>query len=192
MKEAIQLKISLENISPEIWREILVPKNYTFYQLHYAIQIAMGWTNSHLNEFIVKGYKIGILYDGMEEYDDELLDSKEIKIMSIIFEPGESFIYHYDFGDGWKHIVTIEKFVMLEDAEQLPFCIAGELKCPPEDCGGIPGFYNFLSIVSDKSHPEYKETKYWVGGKYNRNEFNQDKVNKKLRNIKRYIRLTED
>ncbi|MDB5152199.1 MAG: plasmid pRiA4b family protein [Mucilaginibacter sp.] len=193
MKEAIQIKISLDNTSPVIWREILVPKNYNFYKLHHCIQVAMGWTTSHLFEFIAEGYKIGILYESMDDYDESnFIDSRNIKLMDLIQEPGETFKYEYDFGDGWEHTVSIEQFVTMENEQQLPICIGGELKCPPEDCGGYHGYYNFLSIMSNKHHPEYKETKMWFGGKYDSNEFNQDKVNKKMKNINRHIRSIDD
>ncbi|MDP1763897.1 MAG: plasmid pRiA4b ORF-3 family protein [Sediminibacterium sp.] len=113
MKNCYHIKISLDKTNPLIWREILVPDNYTFYQLHHTLQITMGWTNSHLFEFNIEGFQVGYVFD--------------------------------------------------DRMEDISFCIAGELKCPPEDCGGIHGFYRLLSIMADKKHIDYKEMKRWVG-----------------------------
>lgn len=188
MIDAIQIKISLDETSPMIWREVIVPKDITFYTLHQAIQITMGWTNSHLFEFNIEGYRIGEIYEQLEDLDDDkIINGKETKLIDLVNEPGEILKYCYDFGDYWMHTVSIEKYVSLANTEQLPHCIGGELKCPPEDCGSIRGFYDFLSIMSDKKHMEYKETKEWFGSKFNPTEFDLVKVNKKLKNIDRYI-----
>ena len=193
MVDAIQIKISLDKTSPMIWREVLVPKDISFYKFHHVIQIAMGWTNSHLFEFVIEGYRVGEVFEKMEELDDDkVIDGKETKLIDLINEPGEIFKYWYDFGDSWMHTVTIEKYISLDNSHQLPFCLGGELKCPPEDCGGIGGFYDFLSIISDKTHPEYKEMREWFGSKFNPTEFDLIKVNKKLKNIDRYIKSLEE
>lgn len=188
MVDAIQIKISLDDSNPLIWREVLVPKDISFYKLHQVIQITMGWTNSHLFEFNIEGYRIGEIYEQLEDLDDDkIINGKETKLIDLVNEPGEFFKYWYDFGDSWMHTVRIEKYVSLAKPHQLPYCIGGALKCPPEDCGGIGGFYNFLAILSDKKHMEYKETKEWFGSKFNPTEFDLVKVNKKLKNIDRYI-----
>jgi Plasmid pRiA4b ORF-3-like protein len=188
MIEAIQIKISLDSTSPVIWREMLIPKNISFYKFHHMIQIAMGWTNSHLFEFNIEGYRVGEIFGNMEELDDDkVIDGKIAKLIDLVNEPGEIFKYWYDFGDSWMHTITIVKYISLENTHQLPFCIGGELKCPPEDCGGISGFYDFLSIMSNAKHKEYKEMKQWFGGKFNPVELDLIKINKKLKNIDRYI-----
>ena len=190
MMEAIQIRINLDDTNPLIWRHILVSKNISFYKLHHTIQIAMGWTNSHLFEFKMGDYcvrEIFIDFDGMEEAD--IIDAKQTKLTNLI---NKELNYTYDFGDSWDHTIIFEKIVVLEDGHQLPFCIAGALKCPPEDCGGIPGFYNFLNILSDKNHEEYKETKIWAGGKFNVNEFDLLKINKQFKNIEKYIKSVDE
>lgn len=193
MIEAIHIKISLDKTNPTIWREILVPKDISFYKLHHVIQLAMGWTNSHLFEFIIEGYRVGEIYEKMEGLDvNTIIDSKETKLIDLVNETGEEFKYWYDFGDSWMHTVVIERFGTVSNKQQLPFCAGGELKCPPEDCGGIGGFYDFLSIISDKKHKGYKETIRWAGGKYDPNDFDLIKVNKKLKSIDKYIKSLED
>jgi hypothetical protein len=191
--EAIRIKISLDKSNPQIWRHLLVSRDITFYKLHHTIQLAMGWTNSHLFEFKIEGYRIGEIIENLEEHDEShLLNAKETKVVTLIDKEGESFKYEYDFGDGWHHSITLEKYESLDKTQQLPFCISGALKCPPEDCGGITGFYDFLSIICNKQHPEYRSTKMWVGCQFDPTEFDVVKINKRLKNIDKYIRSIEE
>lgn len=191
--EAIRIKISLDKINPLIWRELLVPRDITFYKLHHAIQIAMGWTNSHLFEFAIAGYRIGEIYENLEGQDEShIINAKKTQLIDLVDKEGEDFKYEYDFGDGWDHLIMLEKYESLDNTQQLPFCISGALKCPLEDCGGITGFYDFQAILSDKHHPDYQETKEWVGGKFNPTEFDVLKINKQLKNIDKYIKSIEE
>jgi len=185
MDEIIQLKITLEWTKPPIWRRILVDKRTTFFGLHHIIQITMGWDNYHLYEFKCNNYRIG---EPNEEFDDfgfggdKLLDATEVTLDSIITETKEKFHYEYDFGDGWIHQIEVEKFLPRNNKTNYPNCIDGKLNCPPEDCGGIPGFYNLLEIISNKRHPERKEMLDWLGGSYDPEYFDKDEVNEELRN----------
>lgn len=158
MDDIIQLKITLQGTKPPIWRRVLVEKTTTFEQLHYIIQITMGWTNSHLHEFDINGYRIA---EPNEELDADLegenIDSATITLDSIISETKEKFKYTYDFGDSWEHKILIEKFLPRDNQKKYPTCIDGKLNCPPEDCGGIPGFYNMLDIIGNKRHRERKK-----------------------------------
>jgi hypothetical protein len=190
---AIRIKISLDRTNPLIWRELLVPSDITFYTLHHVIQIAMGWTNSHLFEFKMEGYRIGEIIENLEELDEShLINAKETKVITLIDKEGEHFTYEYDFGDGWSHTIILETYESPDKTQQLPFCIAGALRCPPEDCGGITGFYDFLSILSNKQHPDYRDTKKWVGGKFDLTEFDAAKINKQLKKIDKYIKSIEE
>jgi hypothetical protein len=191
--EAIQIKISLDKTNPLIWRELLVPRDITFYKLHHVIQLTMSWTNAHLFEFKIEGYRIGEIFENMEELDDShIINAKETKLITLVDKEGEQFKYEYDFGDGWNHTIILEKYKSLKPKHQLPFCVSGALKCPPEDCGGIPGFYDFLSVISDKHHPDHKNTKAWAGGKFDPAEFDLVKINKQLKNIDKYIKSIEE
>jgi len=189
MAEVLKIRIILDNTSPLIWRDILVKRNISFYQLHQIIQITMGWTNAHLFEFSIEGYRISEIYDDLEEFEPgDISNARELYLEDVINEKGEEFIYTYDFGDSWDHTIKVEPYHMIDKAMQLPVCLSGELQCPPEDCGGIPGFYNLLKILSNNKHPEYKDTKRWVGSKFDPTKFDLIKVNKQLKNINRSIR----
>lgn len=98
------------------------------------------------------------------------------------------FLYTYDFGDDWKHSIDVENIQDKEEGRKYPICIGGELNCPPEDCGGIPGYLNLTEILKDKSHPEYEEMREWTG-RYNPQKFNMSKINRELPKFKGYMRM---
>jgi len=186
-EKAVQLKISLKNSSPPIWRRVLVKSSISFYELHYTIQIAMDWGNYHLYEFKIGDYRIGIIdedFDDPETGASKIIVSKEITLDEVISK-GEfkSFSYEYDFGDGWIHSIVVEKTMPLDPDKYYPVCIKGKLNCPPEDCGGLYGYYNFLEIISNKKHPEYKYMLEWMGGRFDPTEFEVDDVNVDLEDI---------
>jgi hypothetical protein len=182
MSKILQFKITLKNSNPKIWRRFQIDNSLMFYDLHLVIQNVMGWTNTHLYQFVFgKNNYIG---------NPELLDSNDvaddsITELAVIFDkPKVKVIYEYDFGDGWEHEVVLEKIVEKLPKQQYPFCIAGEMNCPPDDCGGIPGFYYYLEVLKNKKHPEYKEIKEWMGGDYDPGFFDLETVNEFLRDYK--------
>jgi hypothetical protein len=186
-ERAVQLKISLKNSSPPIWRRVLVKSSISFYELHYTIQILMGWGNYHLYEYKIGNYRIGLIDDYFDDPEfgvPDIINAKEITLDEVLSK-GEvkSFSYEYDFGDGWVHSIVAEKTMPLEQDKYYPVCIKGKLNCPPEDCGGLYGYYNLLEIISNKKHPEYKEMIEWMGGRFDPNEFEIDDVNVDLGDI---------
>lgn len=186
-ERAVQLKISLKNSKPPIWRRVLVKSSISFYELHYTIQLAMGWGNYHLYEFKIGNYRIGIIdedFDDPESGGSDVIDATEITLDEVLSK-GEvkSFTYEYDFGDGWIHSIVVEKTLPLDPATYYPVCIKGKLACPPEDCGGLYGYYNLLEIISDKKHPEYEDMVEWMGGRFDPTEFEIEDVNVNLEDI---------
>lgn len=163
-----QFKVTLQEIEPSIWRRIQVPARYSFWDLHVALQDAMGWLDYHLHAFRVrrphqrKMIEIGIPDDGEGDFD--VLPGWTIPIRDTFTEPGQTAVYLYDFGDGWKHEVLLEGILLKEKGEKYPRCLAGERACPPEDCGSIPGYYRVVNIVSNPRHVEYRETIAWLKG----------------------------
>jgi hypothetical protein len=163
-----QFKISLSEIEPLIWRRIQVPAKYSFWDLHVAIQDAMGWLDYHLHAFRIrqkhkrKFIEIGI---PIEEWDAEMIvPGWEIPIPDYLTEPGQLAEYEYDFGDGWRHEVLLEGILLKTKGAKYPKCIDGERACPPEDCGGIPGYYRLIEILQDPKHDEYEGYVGWLKG----------------------------
>lgn len=171
--QVLQFKITLLGVKPPVWRRILV-KNGTLDRLHEHIQTAMGWTNSHLHQFEIKGERFGdpeLLDDGFDDY--ECVDSTQTKLRDILPKSGRpfAFTYDYDFGDCWNHEVVFEGFVPAETDTKYPVCLEGARACPPEDCGGVPGYAEFLEAMRDKKHERHQEFKAWIGGQFDAEKF---------------------
>jgi len=173
-----QLKIHLNpnDITPPIWRRVLVKSDITFYELHQIIQVAMGWTNSHLWDFSFGDFSI----TKPSEDDDwrDTVDAKSIKISKLLKKVKDKLNYTYDYGDDWEHKITLEKIIGVIDINQkLPTCIKGKRACPPEDCGGSWGYETLLETIADKNHPEHEEMLEWIGDDFHPEEFDKDDVN---------------
>jgi len=144
-----QLKVTLEEISPPIWRRILVPSNLTLDKLHAVLQKAIGWTNSHLHQFTMHERRIGDPRVD-EEAGPQLEDERKVRLGHLLDE-GKRCIYEYDFGDGWTHELLVEKVLVPDERIQYPSCIAGARACPPEDVGGVGGYEDFLEALPTRS-----------------------------------------
>jgi len=178
-----QLKITLRESKPPIWRRIQVKSNITLAKLHDIFQIVMGWTDSHLHQFIIHGVEYGVPHPDYD-YDMDMEDEKHFKLGKLISAEKERFVYQYDFGDGWEHEILVEKILPIEEDLHYPICLKGNRACPPEDCGGIGGYSDFLEAIEDVKHPEHNDMLEWIGGKFDPEEFDIEKTNKKLKRIK--------
>lgn len=174
--KVFQFKISLLDTNPQIWRRIQVPLKYSFWDLHTAIQDAMGWFDSHLHEFGVKRphsrklIRIGLPFEDELEESEPLFPGWETPLVNYV-DVGTLLQYKYDFGDNWRHEILCEGILLKTKGMRYPICLDGEGACPPEDCGGIDGFYQLLEIIADRSHPEYDEMMEWLGHPYDPFEF---------------------
>jgi hypothetical protein len=155
-----QLKVTLVDTDPQIWRRIRVPSTIPLCCLHDALQAVMGWTNSHLHSFEKDGKSWG-----MSEYD-ELLNEKNVPLSSLLQAKRDSLVYVYDFGDDWRHEVALEQVIPVSEIERTPVCLGGERRCPPEDVGGPLAYQAFLEIILDPAHENYQQLVDWVGGHF--------------------------
>ena len=172
-----QIHISLEDISPKIWRRLLVLPSTSLKTLSKIIQIAMGWNNYHLHQFIYEDERYG---EPWEEDPDGTIDYKHLKLHDFLLYSRETMVYEYDFGDGWKHMIKLED--VLFNLEQLPSprCADGARNCPPEDCGGASGYAELRRTIKNPRHRDYKETMLWLGGHFDPDYFSVDLKNKEL------------
>ena len=164
MKQVYQFKIMLLDTQPDIWRTIQVPENYNFWDLHVAIQDAMGWLDYHLHEFnFMKGKElIRIGMPDEESTGTSTLLGWEVNIKTYFEKVGTTARYSYDFGDGWEHFIELETILPANASINYPICIAGERACPPEDCGGVPGFEGLLETLQRGKAGEKKELNEWL------------------------------
>jgi hypothetical protein len=178
----LQIKVTLRGIRPPIWRRLQVPASYSFWDLHVAIQDAMGWVDYHLHEFRVapvSGHRplcIGIPGEEALMSEQPILPAWEIPVLRYLSAKGAQAVYTYDFGDGWKHTVAVEDVLSRVPGAIYPRCVAGRRKCPPEDVGGVWGYERFLAALADPADEEHESYLTWVGGSYDPEGFDADSV----------------
>ena len=183
---AYRLKVALLEIQPPIFRRLEVSSSMKLCCLHDAIQVAMGWTDSHLHQFEKNGEYWGV--PEWDEFDDlELKDEAGIRVGELLKAEGDSVIYSYDFGDGWQHEVLVEKIEPVEREVKVPVCLGGERRCPPEDVGGVHGYQEFLDAILDPTHDEYEHLVGWAGGHFI-DDFDPGPANEKLRGMRWPVR----
>ncbi len=181
--QVFQFKITLRGIKPPVWRRIQMTDG-SLDDLHLQIQAALGWTNSHLHQFVIGDDYYGdpdLMEDSLD--DQELIDSTKTRLSKLLGRVGKSFRfrYEYDFGDSWEHEVLFEGRVAQEPGATYPRCIGGARACPPEDVGGVWGYADFLVAIGDPKHPEHKDMREWCGGQFDAENFNADETTKHMR-----------
>jgi hypothetical protein len=176
-----QFKITLLDSRPKIWRRIQI-QDCSLDKLHEHIQTAMGWTNSHLHHFEIGKKRYGDP-DLLADTGEELEDSTTTRISEILPASGKAFrfVYTYDFGDDWQHEVLFEGVVEAVKGTKLPICLEGERACPPEDCGGPPGYEHLLAVLDDPKHEDYKDMKRWIGGRFDPESFDATAATKAMK-----------
>jgi hypothetical protein len=169
MSETVyQLKATLLETKPPVWRRIVVRADITLSGLHDVLQAAFGWWDCHLHEFEIDGTRFGI--DDGEGWGAPPKDERRTRLNAVA-TTGSSFLYVYDFGDYWRHKIVVEKELAAAPDTRHPACIGGRRACPPEDCGGTWGYLRFLEVIRDPRHEEHEEMLDWVGGHFDPEAF---------------------
>ncbi|HEX9198415.1 MAG TPA: plasmid pRiA4b ORF-3 family protein [Acidobacteriaceae bacterium] len=180
-QDIYQLKVTLRFTNPPIWRRLLVPATLTLAQLHDVLQTAMGWDNGHMHEF-----RIGDRHFGTPDPEDQFMgvppvESERVaRLSNVLQKPRAKVTYTYDFGDGWEHSIVLEKRLVADPEASYPVCTDGQLACPPEDCGGIPGYYGLIEAIADPGHERHEEMTEWVGEDFNPQALSVENVNRML------------
>ena len=183
---AVQIHVNLDDVEPAIWRRLVVPLSTTLADLHHVLQAAMGWTDSHLNEFRIGGLRYGdpsMLDSGFDD-DARAFEASEVRLQDFSREPATSFKYVYDFGDHWVHTVTLETLIAISPTPKTASCIDGARCCPPEDVGGTSGYAEFLRVLLNPEEDEIEELrnlKRWSGGRFDLGMFDLSKTDKAVR-----------
>ena len=172
-----QIKITLIGSKPPIWRTVLVPGDIKLDALHIVIQVAMGWTDSHLHQFIANKQFYGMLDDDL---DMDVEDETKYKLSQLLTKEKDSLVYEYDFGDSWEHKILLEKILPFDANIALPVCLKGKRACPPEDCGGVWGYEELINTLSDPKNPDYEEMMEWLDGEFDPEAFDLEEVNEDL------------
>ncbi|MFQ5424615.1 MAG: plasmid pRiA4b ORF-3 family protein, partial [Phycisphaerae bacterium] len=210
----LELRITLRSTKPPIWRRVAVPSDVTLADLHEIVQIAMGWSGGHLHQFSLKttvrqpspvelmrlmqsgkfedvadrlrGERVFI--DGrMEAMEGE--DESGVTLGELCRKVKDKITYEYDFGDGWLHTIEVTKTYAPKDGVRYPVCLAGKWACPPEDCGGVWGYYEMLAAAKDPDHPEHETYRDWLAPGFDPEAFDREAVNAQLANWEQYPNL---
>ena len=176
-----ELKITLDGIEPEIWRRVLVSENLSLAKLHDVVQAVIGWWNSHLHQFIYKD----VYYLNPAWMDDfggvKFKDERRVKLKNLKLKEGDFFVYEYDFGDSWYHVVEVEAITENTKNRKYPVCLGGARACPPEDCGGVPGYLQMLETLKGEDSEEKREILQWLGRRFDPEAFSLDAANRELK-----------
>lgn len=182
MGKIYQLKITLKDVKPPIWRRIEVPANMKLSELHYLILHVMGWGGGHLTSFEFD--RLDYVDDTAFMFDELDLDGEPMsktRLDKVLYAEKQKGLFTYDFGDDWRHEVLLEKILPAEKGVNYPRCTAGKRACPPDDCGGPWGYADFLKAINNPKHPEHEELLEWVGGEFDAEEFDLEGVNEGMR-----------
>jgi len=175
-RSVYQIKVILLHSRPPIWRQLQLESSVTLDRLHDTLQMVMGWTNSHLHGFRLpqpsqRGTRRRLL-------PIESADEKATRLDELLRRPKHWLVYDYDFGDSWEHEVLLEEIRPRPSSTRLPMVLAGRGACPPEDVGGLPGYYHFLEAIKDPNHPEHEDMLEWAGRDFDPAAFDVQEVNR--------------
>ncbi len=174
---AVELKATIEGIKPVIWRQLRVPTQLSLEKLHRVLQVAFGWNDSHLHEFVV-----GKTVYGPPSKTSEAENEKKVHLDDLGLKKGKKLSYRYDFGDGWRVEVAVTK--LLTSGPSTCECLGGERAGPIEDSGGVQGFERMLDVMADPEHPEHDDLTDWIGGAFNPEAVDHHTINTLLRRLK--------
>jgi hypothetical protein len=176
-REVLQLKVTLAEIEPPVWRRLRIPMDYTLARLHKVIQAAFGWTDSHLHRFRIHGED----YAPVDLENEPGTRDEKVSLKQVGLRLKTKIRYDYDFGDSWEHQILVEGLLLLEEPAEVPACIGGQRKCPPEDCGGAGGYQEMLDALRNQRDPRGEELRLWLGTRtWNAEAFDLGQVNEAI------------
>ena len=182
-EQIVQLRIELRYLRPPIWRRVAVPAGLPLNRLHDVIQAVFLWDNAHLHQF-----EVGDVIYGQPEFSDTGFDrvysERNTRLEALIERGVKRFVYLYDFGDSWEHLVKIQRISEPKDGVECPALLAGARRAPPEDCGGPPGFEAFLEAMADEKHPEHASLRDWYGAAFDPDDIEPETVEARLARIR--------
>jgi Plasmid pRiA4b ORF-3-like protein len=173
------LRIEIKYIEPLIWRRVAVRTSMNLEALHTVIQATMGWLDYHLWELAVDEHKYGI----PDPDRPHVKNGAATQLATILASGMTEFDYVYDFGDNWEHRIVVERISTAETGAKYPRFLGGERRCPPEDCGGPPGYFDFIENIARKQSKGAKEALDWYGGPYDSDDIDVEQINISLGRI---------
>ena len=172
---AYRLKVTLQDVRPPIWRRFTVRDDIILLKLHELLQIIMGWTDSHLHQFVSGGTHLSL-----PEFDlpSPRRDESKVRLRDVLKKPNDRLVYEYDFGDGWEHAIVLEEILVHEARTRYPVILDGERSCPPDDCGGPPGYEHLLEVLAKSDRAEHEQLREWAGKGFDSERFDVRALNR--------------
>jgi hypothetical protein len=170
------LRIELEDIEPLIWRRVAIPTSTNLKALHSVIQAVTGWLDCHLWEFLADERKYSIRIPDDPDWNARVHNAAMTKLSTLLTKGIKEFSYVYDMGDNWQHRIIVEKLTAAEPGVRYPQFLGGERRCPPEDCGGFPGYYEFLENITSKQMKKRKAALVWYGNSYDPDDIDEQQI----------------
>jgi len=171
------LRVTLREVKPEVWRRVVVRSETPLPEFAHILEAAMGWEGYHLHMFDVGG----VLFGQPDEDSDYVIDEAVATVKHVLPLVKSTLRWDYDFGDGWEHDVVVEAIESPQDGKRYPMCLAGERACPPEDCGGVPGYEDLLRVLADPNDPEHEHMLSWAPDGFDPSVFDLVAANRRLR-----------
>jgi hypothetical protein len=156
-----ELRVSLDDVTPTVWRRFRIPADATLHDLHLVLQLVMGWTTTHLYEFR-HGDDRYAEPDPDGDFDDDSTDTDDVRLGNLLRQPKDRIAYTYDFGDDWHHTVTLLAIHPDDRTHPETWCLDGAGACPPEDCGGPGGYRDLRHILANPKHPDHRDRLDWL------------------------------
>ena len=172
--KAYELRVTLRGVRPAVWRRVKVRNDITLENLHRVLQIAMGWSDSHMHEFRSHGTGTG----RVRGLPIERAQEPRTRLADLLGKPKDRLVYEYDFGDSWEHELVLERVADHPSGARYPWVLAGAGACPPDDVRGVGGYAHFLQAIRDPRHPDHAEMMDWHGGSFDPAPFDAHAVNR--------------
>ncbi len=174
---AHKLFVELLDVEPAVTRELLVRSDTTLEELHAILQVAFGWTESHLHAFRIGRTR----YMNVQQSEEMESERSEAALLRDVLQKRDASLYYdYDFGDNWEHYVKVLDVLAAGDHGPLPRCLSGQNAAPPEDVGGAGGYADFLEAMADPTHEEHAALRGWVGRNFDAHAFDLVHTNRLL------------
>ena len=139
-----QLRIVLREISPLIWRRLLVCSDTTLAHLHTILQIVFDWSGEHLHTFHLHG----------KDYGSNGAETRHVRLGTFRLRRGERFRYVYDYGAHWQCDIRLEAILPRDATRFYPVCIGARQAAPPEECGGAGAY--MARLDQHRYHPPFE------------------------------------
>jgi len=174
------LRISLVSVEPIVWRRLVVPSETKLPKFNRLLQAVMGWEGYHLHIFEIEHLLVG----APDEEDDAVIDERRLTVKQLLPRFDSRLRWAYDFGDNWKHEVVVEAIEEPSNNVRYPMCIDGERACPPEDCGGVSGYEELITVLADERHEEHENLLAWAPPGFDPEVFDLVAANRRLRRVR--------